>query len=216
MHDPMRPLATLLALLALVAGSSRALAAPFAPPAPPAGVVQPGAMVVTALPPLPAGAREFELFLLPDSGTPIRVSAELPAGAREVRWRMPAVAAGHARLVLRAGGEHFELESAPSASFALARLPADELLRVLRGRSEAGARIESCAGAAATGLSAAANAPSLSPGSSLAYVAERSPAPIPAPGESAVARMDAATRDARPANTLHARSNTPAFTPLRN
>jgi hypothetical protein len=212
----MRPIAVLLALLALVAGAGHALAAPFAPPRAPAGVVPPGTVVVTPLPALPADANEFELFLVPDAGAPIRVSAELPAGAREVRWRMPAVAASHARLVLRAGGEHFERESAPSAPFALASLPADEFLRVLRGRSESGARIESFAGAAATGLCAAPRAPSLSPGGAPACVAEPAPPPIAAPAENVAPRLDAAACGARPASALRVRSNTPARTPLRN
>jgi hypothetical protein len=77
-----------------------------------------------------------------------RLRLELPAGAREVRWRMPAVAARRARLVLRAGGEGGEWESAPSAPFALAALPEGELSRVLQGRSEAGGRVESSAGSA--------------------------------------------------------------------
>jgi hypothetical protein len=212
----MRPIAVPLALLALVVGAGHALAAPFAPPAPPAGVVRPGTVVVTRLPALPIGAEEFELFLVPDSGSPIRVSAELPAGAREVHWRMPAVAARHARLVLRAGGEHAEWESAPSAPFALAALPASELARVLRGRSEAGGHVESSAGAADSGLRAAPEAPSLAPGASLACVAEPSPPPIAAPGENGVARRDAAPCDAHPACTHRARSNSPAFKPLRN
>lgn len=104
----MRPAAAMLVVLAFVAFAGPAWAASFAPPLPPAGATPPGAVVVTALPELPAGAYEFELFLVPDAGAPIRVSAELPAGAREVHWRMPAVAARGARLVLRAGGEHAE------------------------------------------------------------------------------------------------------------
>ena len=65
--------AALLVMLTLVVSPGRALAAPFAPPVPPAGVVPAGAIVVTELPPLPSGAYEFELFLVPESGAPIRV-----------------------------------------------------------------------------------------------------------------------------------------------
>lgn len=212
----MRPLATLLVVLALAAFPGPAPAAPFAPPVPPAGATPAGAFVVTALPELPAGAYEFELFLVPDAGAPIQVSAELPAGAREVRWRMPAVAARGARLVLRAGGEGREWESAPSARFALAPLPAGEHARLLRGESEAGERLESSAGAAGAGLRAAPRAPALSASATPACVAESSPAPLAAPAESAQARPEARRREPRPAASHRTRSTTPAFTPLRN
>ena len=212
----MRPLAALLVSLALVAGTTRALAAPFASPVPPAGVVPVGALVVTQLPPLPAGAYEFELFLVPDAGAPVRVSSELHAGAREVRWRMPAVAARRARLVLRAGGEHEEWESAPSAPFALAELPVGELSRILGGRSEAGAELESDAGAADAGLSAAPDAPSISPGAALGCAVESIPPLLDAPATQGVARQDDAVRRGRPACPIRGCSNTPGFTPLRN
>ena len=212
----MRLLAALLVSLALVAGAGHAGAAPFAPPVSPAGVVPVGALVVTELPPLPAGAYEFELFLVPDAGAPVRVSAELPAGAREVRWRMPAVAARSARLVLRAGGDGAEWESAPSAPFALAELPVGELSRILGGRSEAGAELESSARAAGAGLSATPDEPSISPGATLGCAVESTPPLLDAPATQAVARQDEAVRCGRPACAIRVRSNTPAFKPLRN
>jgi len=203
------------ALLALPAG--RAMAAPvLAPPVPPSAVIAPGEMVVTPVPALPADAEEFELILVPESGAPIHVTAERRVGAREVRWRMPAVAARSARLVLRAGDEHEEWESAPSAPFALAGLPASELPRLLGGRSEAGVALESSAGAAAPGFGVAPDAPSLEPGSSPACVAAPESSPIAAPGENTLARGDAASRIARPAPAFHHRTRTPAFRPLRN
>jgi len=212
----MRPLAALLVSFALVAGAGRAGAATLAPPVPPAGLVPVGAFVVTELPPLPQGAYEFELFLVPDAGAPVRVSSELPAGAREVRWRMPAVAARSARLVLRAGGDGAEWESAPSAPFALAELPAGELGRILGGRSEAGTELESSAGAAGAGLSATPDAPSLSSSMTVGSDAESSPGPLGAPDEDAHMKHDARMTCARPTSALRTRSNSPARTPLRN
>lgn len=212
----MRPLAAVLLALALVALAAPALAAPFAAPAAPAGPVAPGALVVTALPELPAGSYEFELFLLPEGGVPIRVSAELPAGTREVRWRMPAVAARRARLVLRAGSEDAERESAPSAAFVLAQLPEGELSRLRRGQSEAGARVQSSAGAAASGIAEAPGAPSLSAATTPDSDADPAPAPLAAPGESVTGFGSARTVRARPAPAHEPRSNTPARTPLRN
>jgi hypothetical protein len=170
----MRPLAALLVALALLSGARGSCAAPFTPPAPPAGSVAIGAEVVTVLAALPDGSEELELFLVPEGGAPIRVSAELPAGATEVRWRMPAVAARSARLVLRAGGEHAEWESAPSASFPLAPLPEGELLLLLSGHSEAGVRIVSFAGSASmlTGLLGRNRTAALAAAGELATAAE--------------------------------------------
>jgi hypothetical protein len=212
----MRPLAALLTLCTLALGAGLAVAAPFAAPEPPLGLVAPGTVVVTEVPGLPRGSYELELFLVPEGGAPIRVSAELSAGTREIRWRMPAVAARRARLVLRAGGEGEERESAPSAPFELAALPPGEVAKVLRGRSEAGVRIESAAGAAGTGLCAIPDAPSLEPGGATACASEPAPAPLAAPCERAMFRPGASRHDSRPVSVLRVRSNSPAFIPLRN
>ena len=120
----------------LLAGA--ALAGTIPSPEPPAMLVFPGATVVTRLPALPAGIGEVELLLLPEGGAPVRVSPERSAGVREIRWRMPLVAAPRARLVLQAGDRDAEWRSEPSAPFALGPLPASELSRLLAGRSEAG------------------------------------------------------------------------------
>ena len=103
-----------------------------------------------------------------------------------------------------------------ASPFELAELPAGELSRVLRGRSEAGAGIESSAGAAGAGLCARPQAPVLLPGAMPACAAE-SPAPqLAAPGERCVARQDASQSESPPASALHIRPNTPVRTPLRN
>ncbi len=130
---------------ALLVSVEAAAASLPAPPAP-AGVVVPGAVVETRVPRLPGDVEEFELLLVSDVAPPIRVCAEQPAGTSVVRWRVPTLATGSARLVLRAGGEHEERESAPSAVFTLAPVPASELARVLAGRSEAGHRFWAWAG----------------------------------------------------------------------
>jgi hypothetical protein len=212
----MRPLAALLVALALLLGARNTRAAAFAPPVPPAGAVAVGAEVVTVLPALPAGSDEFELFLVPEGGAPIRVSAELPAGATVVRWHMPAVAAHRARLVLRAGGEHAELQSEASALFPLAPLPAGELVLLRTGRSDAGARIVSFAGAAATGLAAAGDPATLSPGNALTAAVEPAPSSLAAPAEAGFAHTPALACVASSPTAHRERSNTPAFTPLRN
>jgi hypothetical protein len=202
-------------LLALLAGS--AVAAPaLVPPEPPAGVVAPGQVVVTTLPAMPRGAEEFELLLLPESGPPVRLTPEQRVGPRTVRWRMPAVAGHRARLVLHAGDEHDEWESAPSAPFALAGLPASELPRLLRGRSEAGWPLEPGDGPAPAGLAAAPDAPSLVPGRALASAVEPPPAPVIAPAPGASVPFDVASPFARTTVVVALLANTPAFRPLRN
>jgi hypothetical protein len=212
---PMRvPLATLLVAAACALLSLPATAAAMAPPAAPAARVVPGAMVVTAVPVLPPGAREFELLLLPDSGPAIRVSPETPAGAREIRWRVPRLIAHRLRLVLRAGGENMEWESAPSAPFALAPPAAGELGRLIAGRSEAGYRIER-PGAPPSGLSSAADRDEI-------VAASTPPRAIQAPSAPGVAQRTAALFDCLRGRLAHAAPRasrttlrSPAFTPLR-
>ena len=184
----MRPLAAMLtALLAALAFAGPAAAAPMPAPVPPGAAIAPGSIVVTAVPELPAGAEEFELLLVPDAGPAVRVSPETPAGARVVRWRMPALAARSARLVWRTGGERYERESAPSAAFALAPLPAGEDARVLQGRSEAGTTLGASTCADATpGMSAAGKRTTLGTGAPLPGNGEVTPvaATMRAPGAS--------------------------------
>ncbi len=118
---PMRRALSALALLATLLlapspGRAAALPAPLAP----ASAVRSGDEVVTPVPPLPEGVTEFELVLVPDEGPTIQVCAEQRAGVREVRWRVPRLAASRAHLVLRAGGEHAEWESPRSTRFDIA------------------------------------------------------------------------------------------------
>lgn len=126
----------LLALCATLIAPVVTHAASLPAPAPPRDGVHPGDLVVTAIPVLPAGAREFELLLLPDDGRAIAVSPELPAGVRSVTWRMPRTFSGRARLALRVGTAHDERETAPSEAFSLAPLAPADFLLLVSGRAE--------------------------------------------------------------------------------
>jgi len=134
-----RLLALLLPLMLL---APAAFAAELAAPLPPAGVVRSGDIVETRVEAIPAGTREFELFVLLDSGQLVRVSAERDAREGRIVWRMPKLAARSARLVLRTGGAHGERESAPSPAFAIAAPEPSELAALRQGRSEAGHLLE--------------------------------------------------------------------------
>lgn len=116
---PMRRLARtgLAVLVSLLLAPSASRASLLPSPVPPAGSVRPGDEVLTRIPTLPDAATEFEFVLVPDEGPVIQVCPETPAGVREVRWRVPRMAARRARLVLRAGGEGREWESPCSAAF---------------------------------------------------------------------------------------------------
>jgi len=105
--------------------------------APPASA-RVGERYETAVPELPAGVDECELFLLPDngSGRMIQLTPERELEDAPLRWTMPPVRATRARLVLRAGGRFHESESAPSAYFAVeAALPPGRA-EVVRGEAE--------------------------------------------------------------------------------
>src|SRR5512142_1022904 len=104
---------TLVLLAPLLLAARPARATGLDGPAAPAGPLAPGALVVTRVA-LPAWAREFELVLLPETGAPIQVSPELPAGVREVAWRLPYTYGRTARLVVRVGGPGREAVSPPS------------------------------------------------------------------------------------------------------
>lgn len=133
MRSP-RILIVLAGLLVAAVASS----APLVPPVEPPPLVRIGATYVTAIPNLPAGVEECELFLLPEdgSGRMIQLTPEREADEGPLRWRMPRVSATRARLVLRAGGEFGETESAPSAPFAIEAHGARDLAEVLRGEDE--------------------------------------------------------------------------------
>jgi hypothetical protein len=136
-----RVLLTALALLAsLLLAHPRAAAADPRIPAPsaPAGIVAAGTELTTVLGPLPAGIHEVELYLVTDDGERfLRVSSETEARSGEIHWRMPRIHAHTARLVLRAGSEHGEWESAPSAEFTVsdgAKDAAGQLAAAIAGR----------------------------------------------------------------------------------
>jgi hypothetical protein len=134
---PLPPLFALVALLGLVPAGA-AWSAPRIPAVQPPASVRAGAEYETAVPDLPAGVEEFELFLVPDdgSGRALRLTAEREAGDGPLRWRMPRVAASRARLVLRAGGRFGETESEASAPFAIEAPHAIERSELLRGADE--------------------------------------------------------------------------------
>jgi len=68
---------------------------------------------------LPADVEELEIVLSLDGGRtyPVRVSPELDARERGCRWRVPDLPTGHARLMLRMGGEEGERVGALSREF---------------------------------------------------------------------------------------------------
>lgn len=214
---PMRRLFPLAAALTCaMLSATLAMAAPLPAPVAPAHAVAAGEWVETSVPALPGDIEEFELLLVPSEGPAVRVSRELPAGTRVIRWCMPAVAARSAKLVLRAGGEGEELESQPSLPFRLAELPATELDRVRTGHSEAGYEIVTTAGGACAGELSDPEAPTLAPTHAI-------PAVVPAPATGLGAPAGAARRLApssslavlAPARTGGA-GRLPAFRPLRN
>lgn len=108
-----------LALALLLPGGAFARQLLLPAPGVPAAPLLAGQEVVTVIPALPAEVREFELVLVPDVGPAVQVSAECEVGAREVRWRVPRLSGTSARLVLRAGSEHDEFASVPSAPLVL-------------------------------------------------------------------------------------------------
>lgn len=186
-------------------------------PAPPAPdqAVRAGDEVVTIVPALPAGAREFELLLVPESGAEIQVSPELPAGVHEVRWRVPRTAARSARLVLRAGGEQAEWESPASESFELVPNSAAATGGLVTVRPPTALRFE-FSGGSLSGLQPGPAPLELGVGAS-------DGAAVPAPTTPDVQRpahVHAAGSRPRPLHTCSPstaeRSRAPAVTPRRN
>lgn len=118
-----RPRAVALAILSLCCLCAGAAAADPRIPAPtaPTVAVHADQEVTTELAPLPGGVQEVELVLvLEDGRRHVRVSPETHALGGRVTWRVPRIRATSARLVLRAGGDAGEWESAPSAEFRIA------------------------------------------------------------------------------------------------
>lgn len=94
-----------------------AASAQAAPPleliAPRAGAVLDGgseSTLVWSAASLPAGVEEWEAFLSLDGGRyyAVGITPHLDAGIRSFRWRVPNVAAAHARILIRAGDERDE------------------------------------------------------------------------------------------------------------
>jgi hypothetical protein len=133
----MRPQLPALLLPGLLTATLAWSAPRVAPVAPPAATAA-GEICVTNLPELPPGTDEVELFLVPEdgSGRALQVTPERRVTGEPLRWRMPRIAASHARLVLRAGGRWGESESEPSARFEVHPAASPGLAEVLRGRDE--------------------------------------------------------------------------------
>ena len=211
----MRPFSPVLALAGLLLAAT-AWSAPRIPAVAPPAVARPGAEYETALPALPAGVEECELFLLPEdgSGRAIRLTAEREAGEGPLRWRMPRIGAARARLVLRAGGRFGESESEISASFAIEAAAASGRAEVLRGAGELAWHF---------GEDAAAPAALLPPGATSLAAAARSviavePSRDAGPGEPGPAAFEPAVsppfRMDPPGQP--SRTRRPAFVPQRN
>lgn len=209
------PLPTILALAALVLGPGPARAQDPAAPAPPVGEVRAGAEIVTIVPRLPAGATEFELVLLPESGPAIQVSPELPVGSIDVCWRMPHTFGRTARLAVRWGAPGCESQTPPSAAFALASPGADDVADLIALKSDA-ARWPECEAASLPGFASGADPATL--GQPLTFIRAIAPhasamptRPARAPGTLGFQNDDdAASPSCAP------RSRAPAFRPLRN
>ena len=78
---------------------------------------------------LPAFVEEWEAFLSVDGGAyyGYRVTPHLDADRREFTFEVPNVDATNARILIRAGNEHREIELETSASFVIQRDPARAL-----------------------------------------------------------------------------------------
>lgn len=206
---------TLLLLAGLfVPISARAFVVPA--PAAPREIVHAGERMQTALPVLPAGLAEVELFLAPDdgSGRLIRLTAESDARSNTLRWRMPEVAAASGRLVLRAGGADRELESAPSERFAIAHAPASEAARLREGRSGYGWSLLPATGAARA-ITAPPGAAGFELGGRGTVATLDSRAPVARSPERISSRFEASVLPTSEIRCRSPRSNAPAFVPMR-
>ena len=204
------PLAVL-ALLASFVGPLPARAVEVCAPLPPAGIVRTGDTVRTVVPHLPAGTREFELVLVREDGREIQVSPELPAGVRDVAWRMPRTAGFRARLALRIGGEGTESRSPRSAWFRLAPPAAEDVRRLAAGGEESPASFGAGTECPA-GMRGASRPEAISPGAPAPVAAEAGAGTVPLPGR-ASERVCPARLDLRTSSP--GRACGPARVPLR-
>jgi hypothetical protein len=180
-------------------------------------VVRVGERYATAIPELPEGVHECELFLLPEdgSGRMIQLTPEREVDEGPLTWRMPPVHATRARLVLRAGGRREERESEPSAPFAIEAPRQAERHEVLRGEGELAWHFGE--------REAAGPASLLPPGAtSLEIACRASFAAVPAHGQGAEPPVRTRHRDEVAAASAEANpsaphpSRRPFFVPLRN
>ena len=211
----MRPLAPLLAALGLLLAAA-AWSAPRIPAVTAPATVRHGEEYVTALPELPADVEECELILLLEDGShrAIRLTPEREVFEGPLRWRMPRVSATRARLVLRAGGEFGEAESAPSEAFTIEG-PAPSRDQVLRGDTELAWHFgQGAAAAPAALLPPGATTIAASSGAIVAVEPQRDAGPeAPAPTAFTLAATDTHSTTTPGART---RSRRPTFVPLRN
>lgn len=211
----MRPFAALLVALGLMLAAA-AWSAPRIPAVSAPATVRPGEEYVTALPELPAEVEECELFLVLEDGShrAIRLTPEREADEGPIRWRMPHVPAGRARLVLRAGGRFGETESAPSASFAIVA-PAPARDELLRGAPELAWHFGAGAAAAPAALLPPGATTIAAAASTLVAVEPQRDAGPEAPALNTFTLTEAAATCTTTPGAL-ARSRRPAFVPLRN
>ncbi len=214
---PMRRLARigLAVLVSLLLAPSASRASVLPSPVPPAGTVRPGDEVLTRVPTLPDNATEFELVLVPDEGPVIQVCPETPAGVREVRWRVPRMAALRARLVLRAGGEGGEWESPCSEAFGIE--PCDAGLPAwLSGRRSPAAVSFDGFKRSWSGLRAVPGTPELSDGRAGACAVPPPDSPVlTPPADSPIGTADSPS-EPMPSQGRSIRPRIPTTIPLRN
>jgi len=92
----------------------------------PRGTVHPGDVIDLAWAVPAAGIEELEVVLSIDGGEryTIRVTPELARAQSHYTWKVPGLAAAHARLCVRYGRERDEQLSAPTPEFTIASAPA--------------------------------------------------------------------------------------------
>lgn len=201
-------LAAILLALAFPAARAHAASDSWAQLPVPATVTA-GETLVLELGAAPAGVEEMEILLSLDDGRtfPVRVTREIGPGEREVRWKVPALATGSARLRVRfgaheGGGREYETWGPASAPFAIVTRGGESDLHVFHengwweGLEPAPASPCGDLDASAPRFEAAAPMPPLAPSPSSATIA-RAPARLVAIADRAVpappARTDPST-----------------------
>ncbi|MFN8586697.1 MAG: hypothetical protein U0704_02760 [Candidatus Eisenbacteria bacterium] len=160
---------------------------------------------------LDPGIREVEFELSLDGGRWIRISPELDALEGRWTWHVPSLAAEHARLRLRCGGEHRETVAATSGAFALAARPGDD--REFLGEWWPALDRHACDTAPA-GL-ASRDVPVLAAAATIVQTDVPGAPGLVAPSDSG-STLDAPGDAPLPTGRSLARSARPAFVPMRN